>query len=60
MEILRKLDHPSILKVYEIFEDQYFYYMVTEVCDGGELFDEIINKGFLTEKVAADMFKQMT
>ena len=43
IQILRKLDHPNILKLYEVFTDDKRYYLVTELCKGGELFDEIIS-----------------
>ena len=29
-EILKKLDHPNIIKIYETFEDEANYYVVTE------------------------------
>jgi len=51
--ILKKLDHPNILKLYEVFEDDKRYYLVTELCKGGELFDEIVTKVQFTEKEAA-------
>ena len=41
VEMLRKLDHPHILKLYEYFEDDRHMYLVTELCTGGELFDKI-------------------
>jgi len=43
LSILKKLDHPNIIKLYEVFEDGKHYYLVQELCKGGELFDEIIN-----------------
>ena len=42
IEILKKLDHPNLLKIYEFYEDAKRYYLVTELCSGKELFDEII------------------
>jgi len=42
IEILKNLDHPNILRLYEVFEDKKHIYLVTEFCDGGELFDEIV------------------
>ena len=42
INILKELDHPNIIKLFEIFEDEKKYYLVTELCKGGELFDEII------------------
>ena len=44
MGILSKLDHPNIRKLYEVFQDEKRYYLVTELCKGGELFDTILNK----------------
>lgn len=35
-------DHPNIVKMYEFFEDEKRYYLVTEICKGGELFDEVL------------------
>ena len=43
INILKKLDHPNIIKLYEIFEDKNRYYLIQELCKGGELFDEIIS-----------------
>ena len=55
IQILRKLDHPNILKLYEVFTDDKRYYLVTELFKGGELFDEIISKVVFTEKEKADI-----
>lgn len=38
MIILKELDHPNILKVYDLFQDNKNYYLITELCTGGELF----------------------
>ena len=53
MDILRRLDHPNILKLYEFYEDDRSYHLVTEMCTGGELFDMIIKKGYFNENMAA-------
>jgi calcium-dependent protein kinase len=49
IDILKNLSHPNILKLYEVFEDKTTIYLVTEFCDGGELFDEIISRGRFEE-----------
>jgi len=46
---LRGMDHPNILKMYEFFETATHVFVVTELATGGELFDEIIKRGKLTE-----------
>jgi len=43
IEILQKLDHPNVVKYYETIEDYDTYYIVMELCSGGELFDRIID-----------------
>lgn len=58
ISILQQLDHPHILKLYEYFESDKNFYLITELCTGGELFDKIIEKEFFTEMEAAHVFKQ--
>jgi calcium-dependent protein kinase len=53
------MDHPNILKLYEVFEDQKFIHLVTELCQGGELFDYILEKRKFSEKTAAHFMKQL-
>lgn len=39
--ILRTLDHPSILKIYEFYQQEKYFYLITEFCENGDLFDKI-------------------
>lgn len=41
VEIMRSLDHPSIIRIHEVFKTEFVLYIVMEFCDGGELFDEL-------------------
>lgn len=59
INILKEIDHPNIVKMYEFFEDEKRYYIVTEICKGGELFDEILARGKFNEKDAAVLIKQV-
>lgn len=59
MNLLRKLDHPNILKLFEVFEDQKKYFLVTEYCKGGELFEEIVSKVTFSEHDAARIISQV-
>jgi len=59
MEVMKKLDHPNILRIFEVFQDQKRYYLVTELGLGGELFDEIAKKSNFCEKDAASIIEQV-
>ena len=42
IHILKNLDHPNVMKIYEFLEDDKNYYLIQEFCDGGDL-DTILN-----------------
>ena len=56
--IQKGLDHPSILKIFEIF-DTTEYVVISEINDGKKLFDEINDFGPFQEKVAANLIYQL-
>jgi calcium-dependent protein kinase len=55
IEILQTLEHPGILRLYEAYEDANNYYLVTEYCSGGELFDYVVAQNYLSEQIAGDV-----
>jgi calcium-dependent protein kinase len=59
VEILKKLVHPNIMQIFEFYEDKKNFYIITEFCEGGELFDKIVEKGSFNEAEAADVMKQL-
>lgn len=59
VEILRELDHPNIVKLYEYFQDDSSYYAITEYCNGGELFQKIIEDGNFSEAAAVGYISQI-
>lgn len=59
IKVLRTLDHPNIMRCYELFEDRARYYIVMEYCAGGELFDAIAKRRTLTEAAAAKVMFQV-
>jgi len=57
--IMKIMDHPNVIKLYETFEDHRNIYLVMELCLGGELFDRIIECGHFTEVQAAMIMQQI-
>mmetsp|Transcript_154123 Transcript_154123/g.287320 ORF Transcript_154123/g.287320 Transcript_154123/m.287320 type:complete len:711 (-) Transcript_154123:75-2207(-) len=58
-EIMKQLDHPNIVKLIEVVEDPNCYYLVMELCSGGELFDYIIENDSVTEREVAKIMTQI-
>lgn len=52
--VLRELKHDNIIRLYDVFDEKQYYYLVTEKMVGGELFDRIVQKSFYNEKEARD------
>ena len=59
IDICRRVDHPNIVRIHEVFEDDRMVYLVMDNMEGGELFDQIIARGSLSEKEAADIIKKI-
>ena len=49
VDILKKVKHPSCVECYDVFDSDDKLYLVMELCEGGELFDRIVDKGHFTE-----------
>merc|ERR1719174_1792074 len=59
INIMKILDHPNIVQLFECFEDHRNIYLILELCTGGELFDRIIDTGHFTEIQAAIVMRSM-
>ena len=59
IEILKKLDHPKILKIIDFYSKVKKYYILTEYCPEGELFNEIIRVGKFDEGQTAFIINQI-
>ena len=47
------------MEIYEFYEDKANFYIVSELCKGGELFDKITEKGFFKEAEACPIMLQL-
>lgn len=56
IEVLKRLSHPNILKLYQVMETANMIYIVTDFATGGDLFDYIDRFGRVTESEARAMF----
>ena len=43
IEIMNYVDHPNIVKLFEVYDNKNTFFMVLECMFGGELFERIIN-----------------
>ena len=59
INILMKMDHPNIVKIFEFYNSPTHYYLITEYCEGGCLFDLIIKNGPFTEIQASYIMHQL-
>ena len=59
IDILKSLSHPNIVTLYEVYENSANILLLTELCDGRELFDEIQEKSRFPEEASALVTKQL-
>ena len=60
IEILKICQHPNIIRLYNVFENADYLYIIMEYCYGGDLFSYLENRHFrLSEKRASTIIHQM-
>ncbi|XP_063301666.1 serine/threonine-protein kinase SIK1 isoform X2 [Pelobates fuscus] len=59
VQIMKKLRHPHIIRLYQVMETKDMIYIVTEYAQNGELFDFLTVRGRLTEEEARKKFLQI-
>lgn len=59
IKILSTLDHPNVLKMYGHYFEPEKVYMVTELCEGGELFDRILSREYYSEADAQAVLRSI-
>lgn len=49
---MRQLDHPNIVKLVDFSEAKQYYYIILELCPGGELFHQIVRLTYFSEDLS--------
>ncbi|KAJ8521581.1 hypothetical protein ONZ45_g1760 [Pleurotus djamor] len=57
--VMKLIDHPNIMKLYDVWETSTDLYLILEYVKGGELFEYLCNKGRLPTLEALDYFQQI-
>jgi serine/threonine protein kinase len=59
VEILGSINHPHIVRLFKVYDSAKYFFMVMELCCGGELFDRIVEKSKYSENEAASVIKSL-
>ena len=59
IQILKKLEHPNIMKIYEYYDDSTNIYIVSELCDQGDLLGKMTKLGSMSELVVKFLMNQV-
>ena len=59
IKILKSLDHPHIIKLYEFYTDDDYYYLINEFCSEGDLSEKLITSKYFEEPVVKQLMKQI-
>ncbi|KIP10032.1 hypothetical protein PHLGIDRAFT_59535, partial [Phlebiopsis gigantea 11061_1 CR5-6] len=57
--IMKLIDHPNIMRLYDVWETSTELYLILEYIEGGELFDYLCNRGKLSTSEALGYFQQI-
>ncbi|KAH7924279.1 Pkinase-domain-containing protein [Leucogyrophana mollusca] len=57
--IMKLIDHPNIMRLYDVWETSSELYLILEYVEGGELFDYLCDKGRLSTSEALGYFQQI-
>ncbi|KAF7846378.1 hypothetical protein BT93_L4483 [Corymbia citriodora subsp. variegata] len=59
VQIMRQLDHPNVVKLIDFSESRQYYYIVLELCPGGELFHQIVRLTYFSEDLSRHVIVQV-
>ena len=56
---MRQIDHPNIVQLIDFSESRQYYYIVLELCPGGELFHQIVRLTYFSENLSRHVIVQV-
>ena len=59
LNIMHEIDHPNVIKMYEIYEGEKHFYVVLELLRGGELFKYICDDENFSEKTILELMRNL-
>ncbi|CAM1314792.1 SIK2 (predicted) [Pycnogonum litorale] len=59
VQVMKLLNHPHIIKLYQVMETSNMLYLVSEYASQGEIFDHIASHGKMSESMARQKFCQI-
>ncbi|UIZ28973.1 hypothetical protein KXD40_007405 [Peronospora effusa] len=59
VEVMSSLKHPNIVPLLDYFEEDRYYYIVTPLCTGGELFGDLVKRKSYTEEDARVLMRKL-
>ncbi|KAL2814547.1 kinase-like domain-containing protein [Aspergillus cavernicola] len=59
VQIMRQIDHPNVVKLVQFSESRQYYYIVLELCPGGELFHQIVRLTYFSEELSRHVIVQV-
>ena len=59
LNIMHEIDHPNVIKMYEIYEGEKHFYVVLELLRGGELFKYICDDENFSEQTILELMRNL-
>ncbi|KAK5055288.1 hypothetical protein LTR84_013038 [Exophiala bonariae] len=59
VQIMRQLDHPNIVRLIDFSESRQHYFIILELCPGGELFHQIVRLTYFSEDLSRHVITQV-
>ena len=59
IDVMKKVDHPNIIRMFDVIDSDSYLYLIMQMVEGGELFDAIVDRGNYTEADGKEITLQL-